>query len=185
MKFSECSPVRTKALFEPISFEVLPGTVTALMGPSGIGKSSLLDAIKGKLGFTGTISSTGEYFSVFQETDQLFPWMTVRQNLELARSTDWQNHSQQWNLADLLEKFPDTLSVGQRQRFTLLRALHSGRSNLLCDEPLSGVDWETAKDILTMFCNSVADSNKHVLWVTHNPREAQFFNQVITLNATS
>ncbi len=182
MQFIEVSPVRNnQPLFENISFTVNPGEVVAVMGSSGVGKSSLISCITENLLHTGEILMHGKNFQVFQETDQLFPWMTTIKNLELAGPGNWYYHAEQWGIAHLLNKSPDTLSVGQRQRFTLLRALYSNRSNLLCDEPLSGVDWGTAKNILKLFCNSVAETDKRVLWVTHNPKEVQFFNRVINI----
>ena len=183
MKFIGVSPLRrNKILFSPLSFEMEPGKVLVLMGPSGIGKSSLLECVAGNLKHTGQIEGNTDYFNVYQDTEQLFPWMTILENLELANNkTDWYKHAKQFNLAHKLENYPTECSVGQRQRFTLLRAIHSGKSVLLCDEPLSGVDSDTAIKICNEFNHYVKQNKKIVLWVTHNETEAQQLGEIIKL----
>jgi len=76
---------------------------------------------------------------------------------------------------------PNECSVGQRQRFTLIRALYSDRPILLCDEPISGVDYSTGKEIIREFKKLVKETNKKVLWITHNMKEAKHLGKVITL----
>jgi len=78
-----------------------------------------------------------------------------------------------------LDKMPNECSVGQKQRFTLMRALYSDRSILLCDEPMSGVDGATGKEIVREFKKLVKSTNKKVLWVTHNQTEAKQLGKVI------
>jgi|TARA_A100001011_G_scaffold395232_1_gene489623 ABC-type nitrate/sulfonate/bicarbonate transport system ATPase subunit len=183
MKFVGVSPLRrNKILFSPLSFSMKPGQVLVLMGSSGIGKSSLLECVTGNLKHTGEIKGNTNYFNVYQDTEQLFPWMTVLENLQLANNkTNWHKHAEQFKLAHKLENYPNECSVGQRQRFTLLRAIHSGKSVLLCDEPLSGVDSDTAIKICNEFRNYVKQNKKTVLWVTHNQTEAEQLGKIIKL----
>ena len=87
MKFVGVSPLRrNKILFSPLSFSMKPGQVLVLMGSSGIGKSSLLECVTGNLKHTGEIKGNTNYFNVYQDTEQLFPWMTVLENLQLANN---------------------------------------------------------------------------------------------------
>jgi ABC-type nitrate/sulfonate/bicarbonate transport system ATPase subunit len=175
MKLQKVSPIRDgRILFRPIDLELVPGSVSAVMGPSGIGKSSLLESISGNLDHTGTISTRGSCFSIYQEIDQLFPWMSIHNNLKICNPTaDWKCILSNWNLSNLLDKSPESCSIGQQQRIILLRAIHSDRSVLLCDEPLSGVDEKTTDEILDFFLTVIQHSSKKVLWVTHNRSEAQ------------
>ena len=101
--------------------------------------------------------------------------------MEPGKNTDWKKHAKQFNLEHKLENFPNECSVGQRQRFTLLRAIHSGKSVLLCDEPLSGVDSDTALKICEEFTEHVEKNKKTVLWVTHNQTEAEQLGEIIKL----
>lgn len=182
MKLEAVTPIRNnKKLFLPLTLKLTYGKVCCIMGSSGIGKTSLLDSIVGQCDFTGRITDNQNIFRVFQDTNQLFPWMTIRQNLELVSKVDWDKITKPLRLQEHLDKKPLECSVGQRQRFTLLRALHSDRSILLCDEPMSGVDRNTAKQILKEFKKLVGETNKKVLWVTHNPIEAKQLGKVVKI----
>jgi NitT/TauT family transport system ATP-binding protein len=157
-------------LFLPITFAVEPNTITVIMGSSGIGKSSLLNKI-----------SNSDTFTVFQDSHQLFPWYTVRKNLELVCDSNYCTTVNEWNLSQLLDKKPNSISGGQRQRFTLIRALYSGKKILLCDEPLSGLDSVTRYQVLIDFKNKVKQLGFCVLWVTHDLHEATLIGDNILL----
>jgi ABC-type nitrate/sulfonate/bicarbonate transport system ATPase subunit len=159
-----------RELFSPVSFSIPCNTITVLMGTSGIGKSSLLNAISNK-----------DTFTVFQDSHQLFPWYTVKQNLELVCKTFFYETITEWKLSDLLDKKPNNVSGGQRQRLTLIRALYSGKNILLCDEPLSGLDTVTRYEVLTDFKNKIKQLGFCVLWVTHDLHEAKLIGDKILL----
>jgi len=185
IKLVEASPIRnSRALLHPIDLEILPGQIQVIMGPSGVGKSSLIGSIVNEVPYIGSVVSKGKCFQVFQDTNQLFPWMTIHKNLLLANPTaSWEKITKRWNLDHLLESGPDQCSVGQKQRLTLLRALYSDRDNLLCDEPLSGVDKDTVDAIIDFFINEVQRTQKAVLWVTHDLHEANKLGNVINVKA--
>jgi ABC-type nitrate/sulfonate/bicarbonate transport system ATPase subunit len=158
-------------LFHPVSFSVEPGNCTVIMGRSGIGKSSLLNAICGSVKYNGKIN-TEKTFSVFQDSNQLFPWYTIRKNLDLVCKNDYNNIVKDWNLTHLLDVNPHKISGGQRQRFTLIRAICSGAKVLLCDEPCSALDMHTGNMVVKEFKKIIKQNNLCCLWVTHNPIEA-------------
>ena len=150
-----------------------------LTGASGIGKSSLLGSIQKKVEYTGQIEC-GEVFNIFQDTEQLFTWCSILKNLKFANpAIDWIEKSKPWGLDILLNNKPNECSVGQRQRLTLLRAVYSGYKNLLCDEPMSGVDEETAENICLDFKELVEQKKLHVVWVTHDQTEAKILTEKI------
>ena len=157
----------------------MPGEIIVLMGPSGIGKSSSLEAMSGKLDYSGQVQCKN-FFKIFQDTEQLFPWLSVHKNLLLANNdVNWHNISKKWQLQSLIDKLPNDCSVGQRQRLTLLRAIYSKYETLLCDEPMSGVDKETALLICQDFKKLVKLKKKSVIWVTHNENEAKILTKKI------
>jgi len=169
-----------RELFSPISFNVKPNSVTVIMGASGIGKSSILDAIRGLIPYDGVISAPS-HFSIFQDTNQLFPWYTMRKNLDLVCSSDYISTAKTWGVQDLLDKKPNSVSGGQKQRYTLLRALHSGRQLLLCDEATSALDALTKYSVLLDFKRSIINSNLCCLWMTHDLTEAKLLGDTIYL----
>jgi len=180
MQLISVAPLRNNVeLFRPITLHLRPGEVNTLMGASGIGKTSLLECISGGCEYTGKIIDNSNIFRVFQDTEQLFPWMTVRENLKLVTDINWNKIAKKLKLEKHLDKMPNECSVGQKQRFTLMRALYSDRSILLCDEPMSGVDSATGKEIVREFKKLVKSTNKKVLWVTHNQTEAKQLGKVI------
>lgn len=174
-------------LFPGVDVTVLPGEVLCIMGYSGCGKTSFFRALQNQLLYAGQVElAVDQVFNVFQTDQQLFPWITIEENLELVCNSPWDKLVQDWKLESLIHKMPMQLSVGQRQRFTLIRALCSGRNILLCDEPLSAVDGITSIDILRDFKKIVLEKNICCLWITHSVTEAQLIaDKVLVLNTHS
>lgn len=157
----------------PATFSCPAGQIVCILGHSGVGKTTLLDAIRGDVKFNGSINASGSVFSVFQGDNQLFPWYTIEENFRLANADpSWLSIAQHWNLIDLIKKKPNQLSGGQRQRFVLIRALTVSADILLCDEPLNHLDSLTSKIIAQDFKNIIQKMNRAVIWITHDIAEA-------------
>ena len=161
-----------RRLFAPISFTVNKGKVCVLMGSSGCGKTSVINAINGSIPYGGTVNDT-KNFTVFQDSNQLFPWFTIRKNLNLVCKTDYTATVERWKLSHLLDSKPSAVSGGQRQRFTFIRAMHSGADVIFCDEPLSGLDAVTKYNVLLDFKKLVSELSLTCLWVTHDLHEGK------------
>lgn len=157
-----------------VTVSLRPGTVTCFLGASGCGKTSMLRAMHGELPSSGDMTQGVGSFMVYQSLDQLFPWMTMRANIQLVSSDaqELEDLARRWGVGDLLDRTPLQCSGGQRQRFALIRALLSGRQLILCDEPLSGVDAFTAENIAKDVVTEVHRRDLQVVWVTHNWHEA-------------
>lgn len=164
---------------------------TVLFGPSGVGKSSVLNMVAGLLRpDRGRIAIDGETLFgdgidvpperrragyVFQEA-RLFPHMRVRANLlygargEIARFEDILGFL---GIGHLLDRWPRTLSGGEAQRVAIGRALLSQPRFLLLDEPLSSLDRARREEIM-LAIEHVRDVLKlPILMVTHDPEEAE------------
>lgn len=181
------------------SYEFSTGKgLTALFGPSGAGKTSLLDAIAGLLRPTsGHIAVAGSTLFnrqrrinlqperrrcgyVFQDL-RLFPHRTVRGNLlfgwKLAppeqRWLDFDTALEFLGIAHLLDRMPATLSGGEAQRVAIGRALLSGPRFLLMDEPLASVDAARRGEILTLIERIRDELELPILYVSHDRAEVE------------
>jgi len=141
-----------------ITFSAKKGSIVGLAGPSGSGKSTLLRCIQ-KLETIdeGTIGTEGISGFMFQDF-QLFPHMTVLENLTYAPTLFFGESCEKealqlldkLGLKNKAEKFPLKLSGGQKQRVALARCLMMKPDILLCDEPTSGLDVATIDDVVTL-----------------------------------
>ncbi len=173
-----------------VSLDVEPGEFVCVVGPSGCGKSTLLDLLAGhQRPDAGHVYAYGEEvlgpdrrrLVVFQEP-ALFPWLTVRQNVEFGLREAGLGRRERREVADEwlgrvhLDGCEDALvhelSGGQRQRVAIARAFALDPDLLLMDEPFTALDAQT-RDLLHEELQALwAESGKTVVFITHNAREA-------------
>lgn len=170
-------------VLDHVSLTIEPGEFVCLLGASGCGKSTLLNIIAGlEAPTTGTVHvASGNAAVMFQEA-ALMPWLSARQNVELAlRLRDVPRAERRSlalelldvvNLADAADRRPHELSGGMRQRVALARALAQDRQVLLMDEPFAALDAIT-RDLLHEELEQVwRRTGRTIVFVTHNVREA-------------
>jgi NitT/TauT family transport system ATP-binding protein len=179
---------------EDVSFSVSRGEKFVLLGPSGCGKSTLLNAVAGFLKPTrGEVAVDGEPVAgpsadrgmVFQQYS-LFPWKTVRENVEFGLKMKGIDRSKRetsartlLGLAGLLSfenQYPDSLSGGMKQRVGIIRALATGPKVLLLDEPFGALDAQTRVIMQQILTNMWQRLKTSVLFVTHDIDEAIFLS---------
>ena len=160
-----------------ISFNVNKGEVLVIVGPSGCGKSTLLRCINGLEDIQdGKVNIEGKTGMVFQSYD-LFPHMTVLQNLMLApvkvqkRNKDEVKKEamqllERVGLSSKKDNYPRQLSGGQKQRVAIVRALIMHPEVLLFDEVTAALDPEMVREVLDVILD-LAKQDKTMLIVTH------------------
>ncbi|GLK67176.1 ABC transporter ATP-binding protein [Hansschlegelia plantiphila] len=180
-----------------VSLTVEPGEFVSIIGPSGCGKSTLLNALAGFLKPTsGVVRVDGKPIEgpsadrgmIFQQYS-LFPWKTVRQNVEFGLKMKGMEASERkraartlLGLAGLLpfeNHYPDKLSGGMKQRVGIVRALATGPRILLLDEPFGALDAQTRLIMQQILTNMWQRLKISVLFVTHDIDEAIFLSDRI------
>ncbi|MBV7569108.1 ABC transporter ATP-binding protein [Pseudomonas sp. PDM27] len=180
----------TFTALEEVSFEVPDQQFAVLVGPSGCGKSSLLYLTAGLAEPTsGAIYVGGQQVEgpgadrgmVFQSYT-LFPWLTVRQNVEFGLKRRGMPAAQRKDIVDYyvnevgLSGFADNyakqLSGGMMQRVAIARALANDPQILLMDEPFGALDSQTRLQMQQLLLRVWGNSKKTVLFVTHDIDEA-------------
>jgi len=168
--------------------------VTAIFGPSGAGKTSLLDAIAGlrplKSGritlddvvLSGLPTRERRIGYVPQET-ALFPHLSVARNIRYGGRHNEEHVVEVLEIGHLLDRGVTALSGGEQKRVALARALLTAPRLLLLDEPLSGLDWPL-RDRVMQFLQRVRDDfNVPMLYITHDePELAAIADEVVTVN---
>jgi putative hydroxymethylpyrimidine transport system ATP-binding protein len=171
-------------LFRDLDFPLPGGSWTCLLGPSGVGKSSLLRVIAGLAPLDrGEVSCSDRRplagrLAWMGQQDSLLPWLPVRENVTLGARLRGES-ADRARAEDLLarvglerqtDQLPATLSGGQRQRAALARTLMEDRPVVLMDEPFSALDAITRARLQALAADLLA--GRTVLLVTHDPLEA-------------
>lgn len=178
-----CKRYRTESceriVFDNFSAEFKDGKVTAVMGSSGIGKTTLLNCIAKLTDYDGEIAGVGSSAYVFQE-DRLIPDKTVYDNIDFVMQAEDADERKKriknaLSVTELLSeafRYPSELSGGQRKRVSLARAFASGRDFMLLDEPLSSLDIGLKFRIFDVMKKVFKSDSKTVIMVTHDVDEA-------------
>ena len=172
----------TLDVIEDLSLEVNEGEIIAIVGPSGTGKSTILNIIAGLVEKTsGELLVDGKIGYMFQH-DLLFDWTTVYKNLfiglEIKNKVTEEDKEkalkllEKYELLDFKSSLPNELSGGMRQRVSLIRTLMINPDILLLDEPFSALDAQTRIKISNDVYNSIKEQKLTAILVTHDITEA-------------
>lgn len=177
----------SQALFAPIELNASAGQWTCLLGPSGIGKSTVLRLLagletagefSGEIAFAGDGRSERPRVAYMAQSDSLAPWLNVRQNMTLGArlrgetidNEDVERLLHQVGLNAHAEKRPAELSGGMRQRAALARTLIEQCPVVLLDEPFCALDARTRAEMQDLAFELLSDAT--VVLATHDPAEA-------------
>lgn len=173
-----------------VSFDIPSGDFTVVLGPSGAGKTTVLNllggmdrASEGKIlvGGRDIVPLSEKELTMYRRFDvgfvfqfyNLMPNLTALENVELARQVckhplDPHEVLERVGLKDRMHNFPAQLSGGEQQRVAIARALCKNPALLLCDEPTGALDSETGRMVLTLLRQIGQDMGKTVIIITHN-----------------
>jgi len=198
-----------RRVLQPITLDLFSQEFAIIAGPSGSGKTTLLTIVglilkptSGKI-FIGDREVTREpenvqatlrmkkFGFVFQQAD-LIPGLNVMENILIAAAVQGKRvpSAVKKRAKDILDQFglqsyaeakPQQLSMGQKQRVALVRALINDPVLLLCDEPTSALDVESSNIVLDSLKKLSGDERRGVLMVTHDPRVFPYADRLIKL----
>ncbi len=194
-----------EVVFEQVNLRVQPGEFVAIVGDSGVGKSTLLNALAGLDRVdTGQVQLLGQDITAMKEADQarfrrqhlgfvfqafhVLPHLSVTQNVALPLMLLGQRDDQrveaalnELGLHGLGERLPQQLSGGQLQRVAIARALVHRPALILADEPTGNLDPETADRVMTAFGEQIREHGTACVMVTHSRSAASRADRVLRL----
>ena len=186
-----------------LDFAIKKGEFVVIVGPSGAGKTTVLNILGGMdTATTGRITVDGEDITGYNERQltgyrrndigfvfqfyNLVPNLTAKENVELAlqickEPLDAQTVLEDVGLGDRLDNFPAQLSGGEQQRVSIARALAKNPKLLLCDEPTGALDYNTGKAILKLLQDMCREKGMTVIVITHNSALAPMADRLIKI----
>ncbi len=186
-----------------INFEIEKGEFAVVVGPSGAGKTTVLNILGGMDTATdGIVEVDGEdiagyssrQLTAYRRDDigfvfqfyNLIPNLTALENVELALQIckdplDARTVLEEVGLGSRLSNFPAQLSGGEQQRVSIARALAKNPKLLLCDEPTGALDYNTGKAILKLLQDTCRKKGMTVILITHNLAIAPMADRVIQI----
>jgi ABC-type sugar transport system ATPase subunit len=177
-------------IFKDLKVAFHPYKISVILGPNGVGKTTLLKLIAGILApIRGEIRIFGKKpvelrgkIGYIPQLNGLYPWMKVRENIALPlklRREDPSKISEAVNtvanklgIKELLDKYPKQLSGGEIQKVQLARALVAGSDLFLLDEPLSMIDIDYREEIINLLKEVISTTKSTIIIVTHNIEDA-------------
>lgn len=181
----------SKDILKNLDLTVNKGDFLCILGPSGCGKTTLIRCIAGFEDYEGEILVDGEKvikpgidrIMVFQDFNQLFPWKTVRKNIEYPlkingmkdkaeREKIAQEHLELVGLQDYGNFYPHQLSGGMKQRVAIAKGLALNPKIILMDEPFASLDAMTRNKLQEELWKIKEKENATVIFITHNIQEA-------------
>ena len=186
-------------VLEDISFDIRNGEFVSIIGPSGCGKTTMMNIVGGFVQPTaGSVTLDGKPVTkpgpdrgvIFQEYG-VFPWLTVRQNIEFGlklsasavgkaeRDETVARYMKLMGLADFANHHPKHLSGGMRQRLAIARAYAVKPQFLLMDEPFGALDAQTRSAMQDLLLEVLHTEGKTVMLITHSVEEAIYLSSRI------
>ena len=167
-----------------LSFSIEPNEIVAIVGPSGCGKSTLLSILANieKQSSGEIIFKDQKDIGYMLQSDSLFPWLSIKENCllglkikkekNLESITNVLNLLNKYGLGDFIDKYPNNLSGGMKQRCALIRTMATNPNILLLDEPYSALDYQTRLALSDDMYRIIKNEKKTAILITHDIAEA-------------
>ena len=188
-----------------ISFSIEKGEFAVIVGPSGAGKTTILNILGGMDTVSeGSVLVDGEDIASFRNKEltryrrddigfvfqfyNLVQNLTAKENVELAVEicrdpVDPLSVLKEVGLEDRADNFPAQLSGGEQQRVSIARALAKNPKLLLCDEPTGALDYQTGKQILKLLQDTCRSKGMTVILITHNSAITPMADHIIEIRS--
>lgn len=186
-----------------VSFQIDEGEFAVVVGPSGAGKTTVLNILGGMdsldegtviVGNKDISQYTRKMLTEYRRFDigfvfqfyNLIQNLTARENIELSSQMsrdpmDTEYVLEMVGLKDRMNNFPSQLSGGEQQRVSIARALAKNPKLLLCDEPTGALDYQTGKSILKLLQDTCKSTGMTVVVITHNSALTDMADKVIKM----
>ncbi len=185
-----CKSYDSSYIFDGLDMDVVENKITCILGPSGIGKTTLLNIISGLTApDSGDISDfkSRDFSYIFQEPRLLY-WKTVYENINFALKDIYKekelisrvnNYLEIVGLYKYKDYYPNKLSGGMQQRVSIARAFAYPSEILLMDEPFKSLDAKLKKNLLYSFMSLWDADKRTVVFVTHDIEEAAYVSNFV------
>lgn len=186
---------------DDVSFVIEKGELCVVLGPSGAGKTTILNLLGGmdkatggtiRVGGKEVTGLSGRQLTEYRRLDvgfvfqfyNLMPNLTALENVELARQVcknalDPRTVMREVGLGERMNNFPAQLSGGEQQRVSIARALCKNPALLLCDEPTGALDSKTGVQVLSLLQDVCRTKGSTVVVITHNATIAQLADRIV------
>lgn len=197
----------SQPVLQDLNLEIARGEILMLLGPSGSGKSSLLNLLAGvdqpdsgqirilnqnmtTLDEAGRTRFRREHIGVVYQFFNLIPTLTAMENIllplslngRLAEQPQAEQQLALMGLADKQDRFPEQLSGGEQQRVAICRALVHKPALLLADEPTGSLDNDTADQVLALMLEKIRQEQMTLIMVTHSDALIEHADRVLRLH---
>ncbi|CAM3362204.1 ABC transporter ATP-binding protein [Vagococcus fessus] len=194
--------IKDQQILDDVTVRLEEGHIYTIIGPSGVGKTSLLKVVAGLLPFSDGSITLGEnefnpkehIIGLVPQNYGLLPWQTAFESVNSAYKISHNKKKitaeeeelltqlfSDMALIDHKDKYPSQLSGGQQQRVSIARAFATGGDFLLMDEPFSALDSFSREKAQHLFLRRWLKGPKTTLFITHDVEEAVFLGQTILL----
>lgn len=172
-----CCAYGDKVVFDGLDLQLEGGKINVILGGSGVGKTTLLNAIASLKTYDGEISGNDGGISYIFQKDRLIPTISVYKNLDLALRSVCKDKDERkkriyamasaLEIEDVLKSTPTEISGGQAQRVSMARAFLYPSDVLLLDEPFKALDTALKARLIKKLAELCEESKKTVVFVTH------------------
>ncbi len=161
------------------------GSITAITGASGIGKTTLLNLLAGLLKTdTGVIEKNFTRPAYIFQDPRLFPWLSALENVNVVcndKELSKQTLASLFDETDVFDKYPSELSGGMKQRVSIARAIAYSPDMIFMDEPFRGLDERTKANTVRVLMDYIRSGGKTAIMVTHDKADLALCDKVIEL----